>query len=137
VNRLTFRQVSLIRNLAAGGCSDQELASKLGVNEGVVRCCRLGYTYKWAGGPITKRRPGCSGAKTSPTDEEIRQMRVLAYNGVKPLSGIADRYGVSLSYLSKVIRGQFRRRAGGPISKPRSKHFYERMKICQEARNVV
>jgi len=128
-SRLTAEEVKKIRKLAANGWNDKEIMTEMEVNRQVVSCCRRGYTYKWVGGPITKRRPGCSDAKTSPTDENVRQMRIEAHEGKETLSKIADRYSVSLSYLSKVVRGWVREDAGGPVSDPRSKHFEERMKL--------
>jgi len=114
LTRLTLEQAELVRIDAAKGTSDEVLATQYGVSERTVRDCRLGLRYKKAGGSITKRT---TTGKKQLTDEEIRAMREEA-NGV-PYKKLAEKYSVSVSYVSLIICGKRREVAGGPISKTR------------------
>jgi len=114
VNRLTLEQAELVRIDAAKGTSDEVLAAQYGVSERAVRDCRLGLRYKKAGGPITKRTVR---GKKQLTDEEIRDLREEA-NGM-PYKKLAEKYGISMSYVSLLVCGKRREEAGGPISGPR------------------
>lgn len=131
-NRIPLKdgEAYLVRILAVQGIDDKQLSLIFQKTESTIRACRLGHRYQSAGGPITKKRAGKNtGKKLRPTDEKVRQMRILAHDGVKPLLSIARQFDVSLSYVSNVIRGRCRKDAGGPVSDPRSKHFGERSKI--------
>ena len=117
MDRLTLEQAELVRIEAAKGISDEVLATQHGVSKRTIRDCRLGLRYKKADGPITKRT--VRGVQLP--DEKIRAMREEA-NGI-PYKKLAEKYIVSVSYVSLIICGKRREDAGGPISGPRHKWF--------------
>jgi len=116
MGRLTLEQAEQVRIDAAKGISDEALASQYGVGWRTIRDCRLGARYKKAGGPITKRT---ARGKKRLTDEQIRSMREKATGPNVSLKSLAEEYAVSASYVSYVICGKRREKAGGPISGPR------------------
>lgn len=54
--KLRAEQVLLIREQAAKGKSDAELAKQFNVNRAAITYIRLGRTWKHIGGPLTRRR---------------------------------------------------------------------------------
>ncbi len=50
-------------------------------------------------------------------DEFVAQIRTLYANGELDMPRLAERYGISIARVSKIIRGETRLSAGGPISK--------------------
>lgn len=120
MNRLTLERAEQVRIDAASGISDAVLAEREGVSTRTVRDCRLGLRYQKAGGPITKR---VAGGKKRLSDEEIRSMREEAIDTKVSFKGLAERYGCSVSYVSFVVGGKRRIKAGGPISEPRHRWF--------------
>jgi transposase len=119
VNRLTLERAEQVRIDAASGMSDEALAEREGVSTRTVRDCRLGLRYKKAGGPITKRT--AQGIRLP--DAIIREMRERATDPSVALKSLAEEYDVDVSYVSLVVRGKRRVKAGGPISEPRHRWF--------------
>ena len=115
MNRITLEQAEQVRIEAAKGINDRDLAAQYGVSERVIRDCRLGNRYKKANGPIVKR--------TKLSDGRVRDMREEASNTKVSFRDLAEKYGVSVSYVSLVVRGKRRAKAGGPISEPRHRWF--------------
>ena len=116
MDRLTLEQAEQVRIEAANGVDDEILAARYGVSPRVIRDCRLGLRYKRAGGPIIKRT---AQGKGQLPDEQIRSMREKATDPTVSLKSLAKEYIVSASYVSYVICGKRREKAGGPISGPR------------------
>ena len=115
MNRITLEQAEQVRIKADKGINDRDLAAQYGVSERVIRDCRLGNRYKRASGPIVKR--------TKLSDGRVRDMREEASNTKVSFRDLAEKYGVSVSYVSLVVRGKRRAKAGGPISEPRHRWF--------------
>ena len=114
--RLTKEDAISLRYLARGGASDKLLAFRFKVSQRAVRDCRKGITYANAGGPITKHHKAFS-------DDVIVQVRNLASDPGVSLTSIASQYGMSLSYVSRVVRGLYRKDVGGTISAARNEYF--------------
>gem|GEM_PF-6838113 len=118
--RLTLEQAERVRIEAANGASDEDLAYTYIVSERTIQDCRLGLCYRKAGGPITKRT---SGGKERLSDEAVRDIRERATDSSVFLKELAEEYGISVPYVSQIVRGVRRASAGGIISEPRNRWF--------------
>lgn len=52
------------------------------------------------------------------TDADIRQMRELYAAGALTQKGLAQRYGATQEWVGQVVRGERRKKAGGPFTAP-------------------
>lgn len=110
--RLTNKRAVVVKQLAADGLSDEELASMFGVSVSTIANCRLGHRYSYTSGPLTNRTRRLK-------DSEIRQMREDGQSKEVFIVTLAEQYGVDVSYVSLVLRGLRRKKAGGPIATSR------------------
>jgi hypothetical protein len=122
---LTDEEALKIRHSANKGVSDEELAIKYNVGIGVVRDCRLKRCYQKAGGQITKRNVWFPNGV-------IVQIRILASDNTVTLKSIAKQFNMSHGYVSRVVRGLFRKTAGGPISAARNEYFGHKYETLTE-----
>lgn len=110
--RLTNRKATQVRCLAAQGLSDKELAKRFGVSEATIVRCRTGSSYSYVQGPLTSHLRKL-------TDGEVRQMREMASERDVSIAALAQRFDVTQSHVSLLLRGLRRQEAGGPILAPR------------------
>lgn len=120
--KLSSEEVVEIRErYAAGGVNLSELG-----REYDVTCTHVGQIVrgeKWShiGGPITKETASQSGERnhgSSLTPEKARSMREkYADDPQLRQSDLADEHGVSVTTVSRVLRGESWVDAGGPITK--------------------
>jgi uracil-DNA glycosylase len=108
LSKLTDEDVLDARRRRAAGERISTLAAEYGVTETTIASVCRGESWKHVGGPITKRQ--------SPlTDQDVRDIRKMYSAGGVTLMELEEQFGVSVSYLSRLVRGKYRRDAGGPI----------------------
>jgi hypothetical protein len=122
---ISDKEVLWLRIDASLGMSDEELSEKYNVGIGVVRDCRLKRCYQKAGGQITKRNVWFPNGV-------IVQIRILASDNTVTLKSIAKQFNMSHGYVSRVVRGLFRKTAGGPISAARNEYFGHKYETLTE-----
>ena len=114
VRRLTNKQAGEMKQLATQGFSDGELAQKFDVSKSTVQRCRLGYQYPHTKGPLTNRIRQLS-------NQEVRQLRKQGEHGDIGIAELAEKYGITKSHVSRILRGLRCQKAGGPIAPARYK----------------
>lgn len=97
--------------------SCQQLAEELGVSERAIQACVYGHTYDHIPGalksPKRRRKPR---VRTEPlTADEVRQIRADYAAGKLSVREIADKHGISKSYVSRLGRGMERQDVPGGV----------------------
>jgi hypothetical protein len=57
------------------------------------------------------------------TDNQIAQIRLAYDQGGHDMQALADRFGVRFQTISKIVRGQRRRKQGGPLAHTDQRHL--------------
>ena len=60
--------------------------------------------------------------RTPPSDTEVREIRLAYANTRVTQETLADRFRLSETFIGRVVRGQIRLEAGGPIRDPKVGH---------------
>lgn len=103
--RLTNEQAVEVRLLAAKGVPDHELAKRFDVSTASISGCRLGYSYVYADGPITKRPD--TGRPPEIVDKNIGlKLRAARVRSGKKQGEVAKEVGISQTWLSRVELGK-------------------------------
>ena len=99
--KLTDRQAQEIRwQYSKGNITQKQLANNYNVCRATIKNIVSGYSYKEAGGPITKTY--------SLSSDDVRQIRIKRKQG-ESLKEIAREFGISKSYVSYLARGKRRK----------------------------
>ncbi len=112
-SRLTKQESVQLREMASQGVSDKELASRFNTSTSKVGRCRRGETYRYAKGPLT-RYNNTGGKRLSVSS--VEEMRKLAHEQNASLATLAERFRITESSVSLIIRGLRRKKDGGPLS---------------------
>jgi hypothetical protein len=103
-----------MREKYAGGKSMATIAEEYAVCPATAYRIITGLSYKDAGGPIGLAGSGPNPRNTKWSDQEIREARESVLAG-EMSNSVASRFGMSVAYLSRIVRGHTRVEAGGPI----------------------
>jgi DNA-binding XRE family transcriptional regulator len=102
---LTKNQATKVKCLAAQGVTDSDLAGEFGVSAGSIRRCRLGHSYAYAVGPITKRPHRSRPPEIA--DKNIgSKLRTARLRSGKHQGKLAEEVGISQAHLSRVELGK-------------------------------
>lgn len=109
--KLTPAKIAKIRrHYAAGGVSLAELAQQYGVSKPAIWKYVRNKSRKDAPGPTEPARP-----RTQMTDPLARELREAYAAGGVSIAKLARRYGFGQELISKVLKGQTWKNAGGPL----------------------
>src|SRR5690554_59813 len=93
----------------SGRSTCRELAEQLGFTERAIQACVYGHTYNHIPGALpSPKRHGDRRRSTPLTEEEVREIREEYAAGEKPVREIAERFGISRSYVVRLGRGTAR-----------------------------
>lgn len=65
---------------------------------------------------LKKRVDHSVGHNNSLSNDDVYELRVLYDEGFADMKGLAERYKIPIARVSRIIRGETRRSAGGPMS---------------------
>lgn len=93
----------------AGRATCRELAEELGFTERAIQACVYGHTYGHIPGALPSPKRHGERRRTTPlSEEEVKAIREEYAAGEKPVREIADKYGISRSYVVRLGRGSAR-----------------------------
>ena len=129
--KLSDEQVKALRETYAAdpSISAATLGRQYGVTTGATVGMIRGFLRRYAGGPRSvirrqKRKPHT----TKLTEEQVQEMRTRHAASEMTMSQLAKHYGIEVSGVSRIVRGELWSHASGPLKPPKK---YRRLEATE------